>query len=431
MALAPRLISHADVGALGADPLITRRSGVIASGTDGVRVTGGWGAPQVNISAEAVDVRRSNNPVVRLTANAGAANEVAARIKLYRRTLDGKIEFWVKMPKVSAGSVYLGVVYSSDTPAADPPVGRPTNYRRVVLTAGMFIPGKWSPITVDQQGKVYAQPGTPLGVTWADTGAPDATKIEFLELTFGCDINVPTAERTMLIDQVGINGKAKPMVMFGFDGFNLTSHQTIVAPLFDKLGIKGYIAGDGDAIASAQSFLQQRAARGWDIVPQGMYHRNYANEPQFLSAEYDECVALLVAAGINNCPRFFAYPSTARTDETDAILAGKGVIMSRSTGGPANVVGSLGKTSMMNVGTFDWGLQALATIQSWRDTAFATGELYSILNHTVKTGMVAPIDTERATFETVVKEVVAQQDAGLLDIVTPTEWAARLGALLA
>jgi hypothetical protein len=62
-------------------------------------------------------------------------------------------------------------------------------------------------------------------------------------------------------------------------------------------------------------------------------------------------------------------------------------------------------------------------------TASANGELYSVLNHTVKTGMTTSIETKRASFETVVKEVVAQQDAGLLDIVITTNMP-RLGVSL-
>lgn len=410
---------------------ILRNSGVIASGADPIRAAGGWNAPAANISAEATDVRRPGCPTVRITLSSGAsAQEVSARIKVYPRVVDGKVEVWIKMPRVSAGSVYVGLVKSSDTPAADPPTGSPANRQRITLTTGMFNPGVWTCISVDREGKVYAQPGATSGVTWTVTGTPDVTKIEYFEVFFGCDANVPDAERTMLIDQAAINGKAKPMIMFGFDGFNLTSHQTIVKPLFDKLGIRGYIAGDGDAIASVRSFLQDRYAQGWDIVNSGMYHRNYALAPEFLSPEYDQCRALLDAEGFFRASRFFVYPNTARTTVTDAILAGKGVIMSRTPGGPPNVISNLGNTSLMQINTYDWGLQALATIQSWRDTAIACGELFSPLNHTVKTGMTLPTDTERSTFETVVKELVAMQDAGQVEIVTPTEVAQRFALSL-
>jgi hypothetical protein len=408
--------------------VIPNPSNIIASGLDGIRIAGGWGAPSANIAAETVDVRQPGRPVVRLTLNSGASPaEVSARVKVYPRAVTGKIELWVKMPKVSAGSVYMGVATSSDTPANDPPNGRSANYRRIVLTTGMFNPGEWTCLTIDRSGYVFAQPGTTAGITWSVTGTPDITKIEYLEVFFGSDSNVPNAERTMLIDQVAINGKAKPIVMFGFDGFNLTSHQTIVKPLFDKLGIKGYIAGDGDAIASVRSFLADRYAQGWDIVSSGMYHRNYANEPSFLSPEYDQCRALLDAEGFTRASRFFVYPNTARTDATDAILAAKGVIMSRTPGGPPNVISTLGLPNLMKINTYDWGLQSLATIQLWRDTAINAGEWLSPLNHTIKTGMTVSTDTERATFEQVVKEIVALRDAGVVDIFTPTEAVASLG----
>jgi len=421
-------------GVARANALITRRSGIIASGTDGIRVgsgaapAGGWNASVGVLSLETINVRRPGVPALRITMTPGS--EISARIKVYPRVVSGKLEIWGYLPKITAGTMYFGITKSSDTPAADPPSGTPSNRQRITLDAGKYVPGVYTCIaSIDRDGKIYG-PGVPDGVGWSTTGTPDSSKIEYLEIFCSCSAAVPADQQYMLVDQVAINGKALPLVILGFDGFELTSHQTVVKPLLDKLGLRGYFAGDGDQISVVRGFLQDRYAQGWDIVNSGMYHTNYSDNPTLLSGQYDQGRALLDAEGFTRARRFFVYPNTARTDATDATLAGKGVVMSRLNGGPPNVISNLGVSNLMGVNTFDCGLRTTATMTGWIDTALACGETLSLLFHTVKDGSAAAIDTEKTAFIAVMKDLAARQDAGLCRIVTPTEFAAYLGISL-
>lgn len=189
------------------EQMIATRSRIIANSTAAFFSAGGWnyGGP-LSRSTVQNNARRAGTSVLRMDSSATALSSNSCRIycKVPAVAVTDTITVWVYLPELSAGNATVNIYLSSDTPAADPPTARPSNYLKMSTVAGDIVYGCWTPITIHKTGKLYNQ-ATPNGTAWATTGIPNASEIEYIEIEYSHDASVISAERYMLFDTVEIN----------------------------------------------------------------------------------------------------------------------------------------------------------------------------------------------------------------------------------
>ncbi len=410
----------------GGDPF-RRDAQIIAHGQSGFNVPGGWLKSTFTQSLENVNVRRPGIPVAKFMLPAGASDQyVETKIKLPPTALLGRIDLQIYLPPLTAGSVYMELRYSSDTPAADPPNANPANRRFMNILPDQNTRGKWSTITIDKAGKLYSN-GTPNGTAWVDTGTPDPAEIEYLAIVLGCTAATPDAERYFLLDTVSINGYRKPFIMLGADGFGTPSHSSQLYPLLSSRGFKGYIAGDGNLAAGAAGFLNTVYAAGWDVLSQGMDHKNYANNSSALPDDYDTARGILDGMGFTRASKWFAYPVGGISQATIATLDSKGVKAARASNHPKITISELGNTDFTQTGSFDFGLRTSTQMRAWLDDILLSGEGMMMYVHDLVTTPTLSTETSIASFTIFLDYLKTKVDAGLIDVITPQEFLNRNG----
>ncbi|KQU06043.1 hypothetical protein [Rhizobium sp. Leaf453] len=251
----------------------------------------------------------------------------------------------------------------------------------------------------------------------------DFNAITEFEFDWSISAATPLAERYIYIDAVAFNGRSRPAVIFGFDGFGDASHESIVLPLCQSLNLRGYIAGDGDSAAANSAKLATFQSAGWDIVSQGMEHTNYLTNPGDLPADFDEAEGILEGLNLTDGRDLFAYPLNSRSLATDATLLEKGVKWARSTGANYFPITSLGKPNPLLVGALDIGQKTAAQVQAWVDDAILAGYTLVLYGHTIATTASSSTITATAEFTTMMNYIASKRDAGLIEVLTPSQHA--------
>ncbi len=371
--------------------------------------------------------RRSG--VCRLKIDASAATaEGVSYFKTFRRALaqatalTGAYELWVWIPVVSAGGHTLQVRACSGT-VANPPTSAPANRHQLVFAPDKHQSGYWCPLYWHKDGKLFSA-AHPNGVAAATVaGTVDFNAITEVEFDWSISAATPLAERYIYVDCVAFNGRSRPAVIFGFDGFGDASHESIVLPLCQSLNLRGYIAGDGDAAAANSAKLTTFQNAGWSITSQGMGHTNYQLNPGDLSPDFDEAEGILEGLNLTNGLDLFAPPFNARSLATDATLLSKGVKWARTTGGNRFPITSLGKPNPLLVGALDIGQKTAAQVQAWVDDAILAGYTLVLYGHTIATTASSSTITATAEFTTMMNYIASKRDAGLLEVLTPSQHA--------
>ena len=402
---------------------------VIATGADGIGTTGGWGVSTGTLSLETSNVRVPGRNVLKILANAGAADQVvAAYHKTATSTLSGNIEMWVWLPPISAGSRSLILTYSSDTPASDPPTSAPTNRRFMTIAPDVLPTSGWFCMQIHRDGKLYSTGGAPLGTAWGSSGAPDINTIKQIRIILSTTSPMPDAERYMLVDQVAINGRGRPCFMLGFDG-TYSSHTSVALPLFSARNFKGYNAVDGDAAAGATAVLDVLNAAGWDIISQGIGHTNYVSNPTNLAADIVSARATLQGLGYTRALDIFAYPSNARNAAADVVAAANGIRMGAALTLPHMPASSLGKPNLVGqAGRFglDGAGKTFATDwKPWIDESVLSGKSLMFLTHDLVTTASSGTETTIAQYTALLDYIATLRDAGTVDVLTPSQYLTR------
>lgn len=413
----------------GAASLVTTRSRVLADPGTGISGAGQWRPADGAAQTMTIDSTFQRRPGVS-TLKIDATASVGSFNKNYRHALSstavtGPIELWIFVPPTTAGGHTITVRYSSDTPA-DPPTVSPTNYIELQFTNDKIQSGYWAPLFWSPTGKLFTN-SAPNGVSPTTTGTPDAANIKQIEINWNINTATPGAERYIYIDQVAVNGKGKPKLIFGFDGFAYSSTAAIVRPLLDRYGLKCYLAGDGENIADNVATLDSLYERGCDIISQGMNHVDYVTNIADLPADFDTARALLKARGYVRSLNLFAYPFNSRNLATDAILDGKGVTWARTTGYNRIPVTSLGKPELLVTGGLDIGQKTGAQVQAWVDDAILCGYSLCLYGHEITTTASTSTQTATAEFNTMMAYFADKHYSGDIEVVTPSEFV-RLSA---
>jgi len=430
------------------DYLVPARSRCLRQGADGNGssfTAGGWNfAGAINRAVSLTNARRPGSPVMRISATSTTTGRIYTKVPV--TALTGKIEIWLFLPEPSAGAPTLNIAYSSDTPSDPPSTTNPANMRKATLVSGNLIYGSWFPLTIMPSGKVYSQ-AVPLGIDWVVTGTPDAAEIEYLQIEYVPDASTPLDQRWFDIDMVAVNGKGRPTVMLGFDGVpdinpNVDGGAMLgkTRELFRRYGLRGYIAQDADKVAPAVDPNGVKAAHdqlygdGWDIITQGgAGHLNHVTltEAQCRQSMLDGRQSL-IDNGYTRALDWIMYPFNSRNNAVDAIAASLGFRAQREFRKPSFCLSSLGRQSLLRMGSYDAGgfsggtgqaiLKTNAIMSAWLDDCIAKGESMNMYTHIMKTTPTQSIDTAFAAYSAFLAYVADRYYAGVIDVVTPSEF---------
>lgn len=406
------------------DPRIkTAKSRIIAGASNGINVAGGWsnatGAGGPTLTVETENVRVPGRPVLRLAAGpTGTAVYTTTRIKLPAMPIYGEFELWYYVPDYTGGNLNAVLIYSSDTPAADPPTASPSNRRTLSLPVGTQQKGRWNCVRINVAATA-AQ--SPTGATWADTGTPDNNEIEYLELVTNCQAAVPDGVRYVLFDVVAIGGGSTPIIMLGNDG-NQASILSTAVPYLKQYGMRGYNAFDADLLAANRSQKDQIYDAGWDLITQGLNHTDYGADPAQLVIDLPTALGYMAAAGYARGSDCFCYPLNSATFGTSETLLENGIVAARESNNTQLVVSNLGRQEIIGCGSYDCGQKTSANMQAVVETAKLHGTSMWMYWHDLVASAGTSTETTISEWQSFIQYLAVEQAAGRVIVATPTEF---------
>lgn len=404
-------------------------SQVIATGQDGTGA-GGWSALIGTVSSETVDVPNSNTrSVVKFTyTGSGTGQDMQCMHKIPAIAINGKFEILVKLPKVSTGSYFFYWGWSATAPANDPPTARPAGIRQITVNSVERADGVWTKLSFNPPANRFSTGGNLAGRAWISTEALPST-VNYIELYLQPTGVIPS-ELVLLVDHAAINGITKPIVTIGFDGF-YPSQASIALPLFEKYGFKGYSSSSGNNIAANKSTTDALYNSGWDLIQQGQRIGNYGTDANAgsLSADIDSAYNQFSAAGYTRAYNIFTYPFNSRQPASDAILASKRFNLALSTNG-ITALSQLKTGSLLSLGRLSMNNNTAVNMQAALDAAILEGSHVSFYGHDLVASVVDPTTQTLTTeFTTFMAYVATKYYAGLIDVVTPSEFLGRIQQL--
>ena len=241
-------------------------------------------------------------------------------------------------------------------------------------------------------------------------------------------------------------GAEKPKLTIGFD--ILTSNLSVyIKPLMAKYGFRGYIAAaTANANPAAPQFLVNSTLESivadfrkirWDILPHSVSHNSLGTmtDAQRIVSEYLQSREQLAMLGVDAGVNFFATPNGSWSNRSAFELARAGVVLQRQTAGQKAISTSLvGIANPFNMASMSGAGSTLQQNKDFVDSLIKYGCSGHWYTHSVRgaltgdpdgdgTNWPTPVlDTYVYTFEQFLIYVRQKVDAGLLDVVTPTEW---------
>jgi peptidoglycan/xylan/chitin deacetylase (PgdA/CDA1 family) len=398
-------------------------SRVIASGSDGVNIAGGWSVTNGTLVSDLTNSRINATPVLKATANAGLV-EMVIRKKVPAVALTSGLELFVKVPRPTVGTISILLQWSASVPASDPPTSSVANGRQMFLSGGEYAQGGWSGVKMHPAISHYGT-GRPQGRAWYSTEALPSI-VNYIDIVFQFSADVPAAERDCYIDSIAINGYVKPLVVIGFDGF-YSSTASVALPLFKKYGIKGYNSSSGNNISANKATCDLLYAAGWDLISQAQRSADYGLDSSLLSADIDSARIQYDAAGYVRGRNIFTYPFNSRSAATDAILISKGFTCARANGDAGFVNSQVGNGGLMSVGGSTLNNVTAAQAQATIDASITQGSHAFFYGHdlvnTITSTSTQMLSTEFATF---LAYAADKHFSGQIEIVTPSEFLSRI-----
>ena len=385
-------------------PLIAATTRLSAGPATGA---GGWAVSGGTLAVESVNVRQAGRNVLKVNATtpAGAGAYVVIRKKVPLRVINGKFEIGAFIPGGAITSI--GLYYSSDVPANDPPTSTAANRRLFQWAPDQIKTGGWQSLTAD----IGAATG------WTNTGAPNAARVAQVEIFVSISASVPDGDRYALIDTVGFGGRAIPFVMLTFDG-GYESHITKALPMLQARGFVGTQFSDGELIEGNRAFLDLLYQSGWDLGHQGRYHTNYLNNPANFSEDVDAGKAALIAAGYTTLLDGFAFPQSSDSAALRATLRSKGYKFARASYRPLTPFSSEGREELVSCGSRDTGQKSAEIMKAWLDQAVSLGESMVVHTHgLVPTAPVSALETLDTAYESFLDYAKQKESLGLCRIV--------------
>jgi len=398
---------------------------VIATGEDGIAVANGWSVSNGVLALDAANARRAGTSALKATANAGAV-DLTVRHQIASVAISDGFEFWVRTPKPTAGTVNVLVQWSATAPGANPPASAPAGGRQLFLNGTEYAQGIWTCIKAHPAFSHYGT-GRPSGRAWYSTEALPST-VNYIDIVFQFSVDVPAGERDCWIDMVSVNGKTKPLVVVGFDGF-YASTASVALPLFNKYGLKDYNSSSGNNIASNRSTCDALYAAGWDLIQQGQRLGNYGTDANAgsLAADVLTARAQFDAAGYARGRNIFTYPLNSRQPASDAVLSANGFKCAAATGDGCFAHSQLGAGGILAVGRNSLNNVTAAQAQAALDAAIGNGGHIWYYGHNL-VGSITDVNTQMLTseFTAFMAYLADKHFSGAVEVVTPSEFLARV-----
>lgn len=330
---------------------------------------------------------------------------------------------WVYWPDGQSGNI--GIRFTSDAFASK------------TRTFTFAYPGQvhagWNLLVVDPDDDGTTSPNNS---TWASAGGMTTS-----ETVNGVAIQLnntggSTSAITAYIASVHSMsaGISRGAILIGFDQISEASIASTALPIMKAEGFAGYHAGDGDLMTgTAADRLDFLYDAGWDVIQQGIGHIDYAANIGALESDFDAARAILQSRGWTRALDFFAYPYSANSEATDAILADRGVRMARS--GKAWTIRSSkwGHPKLIGHGAVNIGGKTLTTVKKLVDKAANYGETISLYAHGITAGgdgTTPPADQLYwyvNDFQSLITYISGYVSAGNLECMSPSEWAFARG----
>lgn len=402
---------------------------VIADGSAGISgAAGSWailgGSGTLSIVA---DTARPGRSIVRLTGVTGAGTVKVGK-KITSTSLTGKITWHIKANKPSAGAIRCYLKFSAAAPAADPPTASAANLRIMDHADYEFPVGIWAPVSDHPSSNSY-NTGNANGRAWGSVETLPSV-IQYVEMEYQYDASVPDAEKYVDIDFIEVNAFQKPMVCIGFDGAGAYPNiNSFALPLFQAAGVKGYMSGSAATMQTNAARCNELYAAGWDLPTQALRSTsNYANTPKDFYNDLVAAKAIMVANGWTRpyMDRVITYPSNSRSATTDSIAASVGIQLAGATGG-LYCTSKLPSLGLLGVGRLSLNGVTAAQAQAALDSAILGGSHLMYFGHDLVASITdSTTQMLQSEFATFFAYAVAKHNAGLIELVTPTEMLKRL-----
>lgn len=419
---------------IAATGLLQKASTRIGSATDGINVAGGWSASLATLSIDSSKQRRTGKSTVKVTGDpTGAVSCYVRKAIPSGVTLTGKIEWHLNIPKPSVGTIGILPGWSATAPAADPPSATPSNTKSTYYGPTDRADGIWT--IIDTHPSVsYFSTGRKAGGAWYSTQSLPAP-IQYIELVVQFSADVPSAERVLWIDEVGINGYTRPSIMLGFDGF-YQSQVSVALPLFKEKGFKGYASSAPKLFTTDAQAATYKArtdalyAAGWDILQQGQRNgdaapNGYATNQSTLAADIIQARSQLQAAGYIRGLDIMTYPYNARSAASDAVLAANGIVMAGSTGNEISRT-SAGIQNPLAFGRYLTDGNTAAQMIAAIDAAIIGGRSLMMFGHDLVTTITdTTIHTSISEYSTMLDYLANKAFEGKCEVILPSEYRAK------
>lgn len=405
---------------------------VIADGSTGASGgAGSWAVIGGSGTATVVtDSARPGRNIIRLTGVTGAGTVKIAR-KITSTALTGKITWMIKANKPSAGAIRCYLKFSATAPSADPPTSAPAGLRIMDHADYEFPVGIWAPVS-DHPSSNSFNTGNNNGRAWGSTEALPSV-IQYVEMEYQYDASVPDADKYVDIDFIEVNAYQKPMVVIGFDGGGgYANINSFALPLFRAAGVSGYMSGSAATMQTNAARCNELYVAGWDLVTQALRSTsNYATTPKDFYNDLAAAQTIMVANGWTRAgmEKVLTYPSNARSATTDSIAASLDIQLAGATGG-LYCTSKLPSAGLLGVGRLSLNGVTAAQAQAMLDSAILGGSHLWYFGHDLVTSITdSTTQMLQSEFSTFLAYAVTKHQAGLIEIVTPTEMSKRLGAV--
>lgn len=232
-------------------------------------------------------------------------------------------------------------------------------------------------------------------------------------------------------------------VMLDFDDQFITQYTQAFAYMRTK-GLVGNIAVIAQAVGKSAGQidaydyctldqLREMWAAGWDMMTHGYYPHNGAplsSNEAAITADLASNKAYLADNGLTGAEDHYVFPAGQVVYPASLnALAANQFVGARTTSNQPTCTQVFGVDDVRLIGGYNIAAATgLATLQSAVDLAVNSGSTVILYGHRIVT---PAVDTGNeitvADFRTLIDYIVTKRDAGLIDVVTRSQWVAGLG----
>lgn len=304
-----------------------------------------------------------------------------------------------------------------------------TNSKRMSVVNANIMPG-WNRLCANLNGNASTE-----YAAWTDGGTtPTNGVVRYVYV----DTTLATSGDSVIIRQMDIGERGRPVIMFGFDGADYAAqalNQECIQYMIDR-DVPGYIAVRTSQITTANApYLAAAYAAGWDIIQQTNEDRNYSTYDAAYSTgaamaahfttRWQEADAILAARGWERGRSIFSYPKNGFFAEGNTALLTAGVKMIRVARGTAKNSAQGGVMETPYVNARDMGNTTYATsFQYWiRDTVDMGNVLMTYAHEVVADGATpTSLQVKLTEFKRAIDLAVAYRDRGECDLLSPSQF---------